>query len=146
MSRREASMNRWSPYTREESRLAKALNIIALILIAISILTLIAPYLFPVAPLFIAPPFFVSNTIAGLALMSFLAWFSAGDVRRFRAMIYVLIGGFLIGAAAFLSMQLRPIDDTQVAPLLIGFIICVIGALVVALLMAQAKTPVAPWL
>jgi choline dehydrogenase-like flavoprotein len=131
-------------YTQDESRLAGLLNRLALILFIMSVLTLIAPYLFPAAPLFIAPPYFVSNTIAGMALMAFLAWFAAGDVRRYRAMIYVLIGGFLIGAAAFLAMYLRP--QTQAAPLLLGFAVCAIAALLVTALMYRAKTPAAPWL
>jgi choline dehydrogenase-like flavoprotein len=139
-------MNRWLSYTQEETTLARCLNILAFILIVLSILTLITPYLLSNAPLFIAPPFFVSNTIAGLALLAFLAWFAAGDVRRFRPMIYVLIGGFLIGAAAFLSMMLRPIEKTQEALLLLGFGTYCVAPLVVAWLMFRAKTPQAAWL
>ncbi len=139
-------MNHWSDYTQDESRLARLLNLLAIILFILGLLTLITPYLFTTATLFIAPPYFVSNTIAGMVLMAFLAWFAAGDVRRFRAMIYVLIGGFLIGAAAFLAMYLRPIEQTQEAPLLLGFAGCSIAALLVAALMFRAKTPQAPWL
>ncbi len=139
-------MNRWSGYTQEESRLARLLNSLAIVLFILSLLTLVTPYLFPAALFFVAPPYFVSNTIAGMALMAFLAWFAAGDVRRFRSMIYVLIGGLLIGATAFLAMFLRPIEQTQQAPLLLGFALCSVAALLIAALMYRAKTPEAPWL
>ena len=139
-------MNCWSEYTVQESRLARFLNWLALIFFILALLILITPYLFTSAALFIAPPFFVSNTIAGLLLMAFLAWFAAADVRRFRAMIYVLIGGLLIGAAAFLAMYLRPMEHTQEAPLLLGFAVTTIAALLLAGLMNQAKIAQAPWL
>ena len=139
-------MNSWSGYTQEEGQLARLLNTLALILLALGLLTLITPYLFPDAPLFIAPPYFVSNTIAGMILMAFLAWCAAADVRRFRAMIYVLIGGFLIGAAAFLAMYLRPIDQTQEAPLLLGFAVCLVSALLVTGFLLRGKPAAPPWL
>jgi len=139
-------MNLWSAYSPEETRLARFLNILAATLFILSLLLVITPYLFPAAPLFIAPPFFVTNTIAGQALLAFLAWCAAADVRRFRAMIYVLIGGLLIGATAFLAMYLRPIEQVQEAPLLLGFALCVVAALILAGLMNQAKMLMAPWL
>ncbi|MBZ0290488.1 MAG: hypothetical protein K8I30_22890 [Anaerolineae bacterium] len=138
-------MNRWIDYSQAEKRLAGFLNFLTVVLIVSSLLILIAPYLFRDAPLFIAPPFFVTNTIAGLALLAFLAWCSAADVRRFRAMLYVLIGGLLIGAGAFLGLS-RPITGVQDAPLLIGFALCSVTALGVAGLVFQAKMPQAPWL
>lgn len=138
-------MNRWMDYTQAEKRLAGFLNFLAVVLIISSLIILIAPYIFREAPLFIAPPFFVTNTIAGLALLAFLAWCSAADVRRFRAMIYVLIGGLLIGAGAFLGLS-RPITGVQDAPLLIGFALCAAAAVGLALLMFQARMPQAPWL
>jgi choline dehydrogenase-like flavoprotein len=143
---RGLDMGPWLDYTQDEHRLARFLNIFALVFIVLSILILIVPYLLPDSALFIAPPFFVTNTIAGLALLAFLAWFSAGDVRRFRAMIYVLIGGLLIGAAAFVAMYLRPIEGVQDAPLLLGFAVCAVIALVLAGLMYRAKTPQVAWL
>ncbi len=139
-------MNLWSAYSPEENRLAQFLNRLAAALIILSLSIVISPYLFTTAPLFIAPPFFVTNTIAGQALLAFLAWCAAADVRRFRAMIYVLIGGLLIGAAAFLAMYLRPIDQVQEAPLLLGFALCSVVALILAGLMYQAKMVQAPWL
>jgi choline dehydrogenase-like flavoprotein len=142
----EAFMNLWSAYSPEETRLARFLNILAVALFILSLLMVTAPYLFSTAPLFIAPPFFVTNTIAGQALLAFLAWCAAADVRRFRAMIYVLIGGLLIGTTAFLAMYLRPIDHVQEAPLLLGFALCSVIALILAGLMFQAKMLQAPWL
>jgi choline dehydrogenase-like flavoprotein len=142
----EDFMNLWSAYSPEETRLSRFLNILAAVLIILSLLLVFTPYLFPTAPLFVAPPFFVTNTIAGQALLAFLAWCAAADVRRFRAMIYVLIGGLLIGAAAFLAMYLRPIDQVQEAPLLLGFALCAVVALILAGLMYRARILQAPWL
>ncbi len=139
-------MNAWSGYTQDESRLASLLNLVALVLFSLSVLLIMAAYLFPAAPLFIAPPYFVSNTAAGVVLLAFLAWFAAGDVRRFRAMIYVLVGGFLIGATAFLTLYVRPHEQTQDAPLLLGFALCAAAALQVAGLMFRAKTEAPVWL
>jgi choline dehydrogenase-like flavoprotein len=135
-----------SGYTQDEQRLASFLRLLAGVLIILSLALVILPYLLASAALFIAPPFFVTNTIAGLALLAFLAWFAAGDVRRFRAMLYVLIGGLLIGAAAFLAMYLNPVNPLQEAPLLLGFGMCTALALAVAGLMYRASTPQAPWL
>src|SRR5690606_12315474 len=85
-------------YTPEESRLASYLNLLAAILLASGFIIFLAPSVFRDAPFFSAPPLFVTNTVAGLWLLAFLAWNSAADVRRFRPMIGVLICGFLIGA------------------------------------------------
>ncbi|MBZ0292535.1 MAG: hypothetical protein K8L99_08190, partial [Anaerolineae bacterium] len=139
-------MNVWSDYTQDESRLARLLNLLALILFGLSFLMLVTPYLLPAASLFVAPPFFVSNTIAGMVLMGFLAWFSAGDVRRFRAMIYALVGGFLIGAIAFLGMYLSSIGQSQATFLLLGFGLYAVAALVVTAFTFRATTSSAPWL
>lgn len=139
-------MNTEVAYTQSEQRLAVFLNIIASILLFLGIAIVIAPYLLPDAPLFIAPPFFVTNTIAGLWLLAFLAWCSAADVRRFRAMIYVLMGGFMIGAVAFLTLSLPTIDRLQSAPLFVGYGLSVTGAILLAFLVYRAKMPEPPWL
>lgn len=139
-------MNVEIAYTQAERRLAFFLRLLAAILIVLSISMIAAPYILYSAPLFIAPPFFVTNTITGLGLLAFLAWCAAADVRRFRAMIYVLIGGFLIGAIAFLVMYLRNSVQLQNAPLLAGFALCCAGAIILAGLMFQAKMPEPPWL
>ncbi len=139
-------MSRWIGYTPDENQLANFLSGLALVLILLSLSIVVLPYLFQETLLFIAPPFFVTNTIAGLALLACLAWFSAADVRRFRAMIYVLVGGFLAGAAAFLAMYLQPVVETQEAPLLLGFALCAGVALLLAGLMYRAKKPQASWL
>ena len=133
-------------YTPAEKRLAAFLNFIALTLLIMGIAIVAAPYLFRDAPLFVAPPFFVSNTVAGLWLLAFLAWCSAADVRRFRAMIYVLMGGFVIGAIAFVAMSLPTITHLQESPLLIGFVLSCAGAVALVLLVNQAKMPQPPWL
>lgn len=139
-------MNHWSDYTQAESQLARLLNALAALFAGLALALLILPYLLPAAPLFIAPPFFVSNSMAGLTLLAFLAWFSAGDVRRFRPMIDVLIAALLIGAAAFLVMYLRPVDPMQEAPLLLGFGVCCVIALLITAQRLRARNPQAPWL
>lgn len=138
-------MSRWMDYTQAEKRLAGFLNVLAIILILSSLAIVILPYLFREAPLFIAPPFFVTNTIAGFALLAFLSWCSAADVRRFRPMIYVVMGGLTIGAAAFLGLS-RPITGVQDAPLMIGFAACGLAAVIIAFLVMAARMPQAPWL
>ncbi|HLU08688.1 MAG TPA: GMC family oxidoreductase [Oceanobacillus sp.] len=139
-------MNVEVAYTQAEKRLAFFLRLLAAILVILSISIIAAPYILYSAPLFIAPQFFVVNTITGLGLLGFLAWCAAADVRRFRAMIYLLIGGFLLGAAAFLIMQSRNSVQLQSAPLLGGFALCIAGAILLAGLLFQAKMPEAPWL
>ena len=133
-------------YTPEESRLASYLNILAAILLVTGFILLLAPFVFRDAPLFIAPPFFFTNTIAGLWLLAFLAWNSAADVRRYRPMIGVLVGGFLIGTIAFMSMAVGLPAGLQEAPLLLGFGLCAAGALVTTMFTRQAKTTAPPWL
>ena len=133
-------------YTPEESRLASYLNLLAALLLASGFIILLAPFIFREAPFFIAPPFFVTNTIAGLWLLAFLAWNSAADVRRYRAMIGVLICGFLIGAIAFVAMSVGSPAGMQESPLLIGFGLSAVGALVTAMFARQAKMPAPPWL
>lgn len=133
-------------YTRDEQRLASFLRLLAGILIVISLALIILPYLLTNTSFFTAPPFFVTNTIAGLVLLAALAWLAAADVRRFRPMLYVLVGGLLVGAAAFLAMNLRPVNPMQDAPLLLGFGVCAALALAVTALIYRAKMPQAPWL
>ncbi len=139
-------MDRWVDYTPEEHLLAGLLRSWALVSLALAAILLIAPYLFSSSVLFIAPPFFVSNSIAGLLLMAFLAWLSAGDVRRFRAMIYVMVGGLLIGAAAYLSMYLANRTGPQTLMLLIAFAVSIMAALLIAGVTSQTAVAQAPWL
>jgi len=49
-----------------------------------------------------------TNGVASLGLLMLLAWFAAGDVRRFRPMIYVLIAGFAFDVAGAVILLLVP--------------------------------------
>ncbi|HEX2907695.1 MAG TPA: GMC family oxidoreductase N-terminal domain-containing protein [Phototrophicaceae bacterium] len=139
-------MERWQDYTLQEVRLAQVLKGTAIFFIVLSLLTLGLPYFLRTSPLFTAPPFFVTNTIAGLALLAVLSWLAAADVRRFRAMIYVVVGGLLIGATACLAADLHPATAPQwTLPLLLGFAVCMMLALLLAGVTARTPIAAAPW-
>jgi choline dehydrogenase-like flavoprotein len=139
-------MDRWANYTPSESRLAAALNVAAAALLCCCLALVILPFVFRDAPLFTAPPFFLTNSAAGLALMAYLAWSAAADVRRYRPMIAVVVGGFLIGAAASLALLLQYPDSIYSVALVIAFGLCCAAALALTWLSLRAERPQAPWL
>lgn len=142
-------MNTESGYTSAEQRLASLLNALAALLAALVVIGIVAPYLFPDAELFTVPPFWVTNSIAGLGLLALLAWCAAADVRRFRPLIYIFIGGAVIGAAGCLLLLAQPHPDSQSAPLLVAATACAAAALLVigATLTAPEAAPRwSPWL
>ena len=123
-------------YSGQEQTLARALNITAAVLFVLAILLLILPTF--------APPFWVSNATAGLFLQMFLAWFSAGDVRRFRPLIAALIGGFVIGAVAQFAMLIS--GTAPAIPLILVGLACLAAALILFGLMRNARSAPATWL
>lgn len=133
-------------YTQDERKLATYLNTLAALFAVSGLAVLILPYALRNAPFFVAPPFFVTNTIAGLWLMAYLSWCSAADVRRYRAMIAVVFGGLLIGAVSFVALSVRTGPPIQDAPLLIGFGLCAAAALGLAWFVRKAQMPAPPWL
>lgn len=139
-------MKHWAEYTPQEHQLAGFLKLLAAVLFVFSLLLLVVPLLVPASLWFTAPPFLVSNTIAGLVLLAFLSWLAAADVRRFRAMIHVLTGGLFTGAAAFLAMYLRPTDLPRQTSLLVALVVCLSIALLIMYLTARASAPQASWL
>lgn len=138
-----------SAYTGAEQRLAALLNALAALLAILALASVAAPYFFPDAALFTAAPFWITNSIAGLGLLAFLAWCAAADVRRFRPTIYILIGGFVIGAAGCLLLLAQPHPAAQTAPLAAGAAACAAAALLVAsaaLTAREAAPRWSPWL
>lgn len=138
-------MIRESAYTPVELRLANALNLFAALLTGLAIFTLATPYLFPDSPLFITVPFFVNNSIAGLGLLAFLAWCAAADVRRFRPLIYIVIGGLLIGGVGCLVLLAQPHFDVFTVPLILGFVLCAGAALLIGIQARTAQKPAPRW-
>lgn len=142
-------MNTESVYTSAERRLAALLNALAALLAALAVMGIIAPYLFRDAALFTAAPFWVTNSLAGLGLLALLAWYAAADVRRFRPLIYIFIGGVAIGAAGCLLLLAQPHPDTQSVPLLVSAGLCAVTVVLVtgaAVTAPEAAPRWSPWL
>jgi choline dehydrogenase-like flavoprotein len=137
-------MDQKSGYLPEEERLALFLKRLAQALILLALLSLLYTVLRnPVAPAFAAAPFLVTNTIAGLVLLSMLAWYSKADVRRFRPIIYVLVSGLLIGAVGSLALFFSPVGQSAI---LIGsFILCAAAAAVLLVLLRSVKGHLQVW-
>jgi choline dehydrogenase-like flavoprotein len=125
-------------YLPDEERLAQFLKRLAQGLLFLSLFTLLYPIIrTPVTPPFVTMPFLLSNTIAGLFLLSLLAWFSKADVRRFRPVIYVIASGLLVGAMASLILTFSSMGQN---PILIAcFIISSIIAIVLITLLRLVK-------
>ncbi len=133
-----------TPYTQDEARLARVLNWYAVIAALLCLASLIGAYAGPSGDFFIEPPF-VSNTVAGLGLLALLAWFAAGDVRRFRVMITVLLVGLGTGVVSFLVLYFGPTGSLQAAPLLIGAALCTVAIGLLAWLVVRAKPAAPAW-
>ena len=140
-------MNSPSGRTQAEHALARLLTALAALLTALDLLLLIGALLMPDAPLFRAPAFWITNTIAGVGLIAFLAWLSAADVRRYRPLIYALIGGFVTGAVACLLMLASRVGAAQTVGLLVTAIaFAALAAITGYALNAAQKTLQPPWL
>ncbi|HLF24900.1 MAG TPA: GMC family oxidoreductase [Anaerolineae bacterium] len=133
------------PYTPAESRLSRVLNSIALIAAALCALTLFGAYRGPATTFFVQPPL-VSDTAAGLGLLALLAWFAAADVRRYRPMITILIGGLALSAGTFLALTFSPHGQDQASTLLAGVVTCSIATLALGLLVRHAPVAAPTWM
>ncbi|HVC35099.1 MAG TPA: GMC family oxidoreductase [Chloroflexota bacterium] len=96
-----------TPYTRQEVFLRRLMVSVASIAAVLSLATLYGAYVGPSTTFFTTPPW-VSNTVAGLGLIALLAWFAAGDVRRFRSMARVLVGGLALATLASIVLSASP--------------------------------------
>lgn len=81
-------------YTPAEKQLAWFLRMVALVHALLYLYGAYGAYQGATTTTFIEPPL-VSNAVASLSLLALLAWFAAGDVRRWRGMVYLLIAGFV---------------------------------------------------
>lgn len=135
-----------TPYTRAETQLRRVLNAIAAVA-GIALLASLVGVFFGLAPGFFVEPPWVSNALAGLALLAFLAWLAAGDVRRFRLLAWVLAGGLVLGAVLFLVLLASPRGSDQLGVLLAAAIVSGVLALVAAGQLRQTKSipPILPW-
>src|SRR5215468_3949701 len=133
-----------TPYTSDEARLARLLNWYAVVAAALCLVCLVGAYFGPSDTFFVEPPF-VSNTVAGLGLMALLAWFSASDVRRFRAMIYVLLTSLTIAAVSFIVLYLSPKGSLQPALLPVNAVVSIIAVGLLAWFLSKAKSAEPAW-
>ncbi len=136
-----------APYSPAEARLARALTGIGLIAALLSVLTLLGAHVGPWTTFFVQPPW-VSNTVAGLAVLGLLGWFAGADVRRFRILARLQAAGLVLGAVVLLALALGPSAADQVLVLLgAAFVSAVAGGGLIALLRATKPARAAhPWL
>jgi choline dehydrogenase-like flavoprotein len=135
------------PYDKQELRLSQMLRGLAGVAALLCLAGLVGAYFGPSTAFLVQPPW-VSNTVAGLGVLAFLAWFAAADVRRFRSMAHLLVAATAIGAATFVALLWSPHAAGQTIALLIaaggaGGIMLLLAWL---LQRAQALPPVLPWM
>ncbi len=140
-------MNPSHPLTPPEERLARGLNLLAGGLVLLALVTFAAAYRsVPGSALYNAPPFWVSNSLAGLLLVAFLAWLAAGDVRRFRPLIVIVVLSLLIGAVAlFLTPINLPALIVPASTLTLLALVLLLAAIFVGAALAQAGTAAPVW-
>lgn len=92
-----------------------------------------------------APPFFVTNTIAGFALLAFVAWVTAADVRRYRALAYTLLAMLLLGAVIYGVIALSPVSASADPVLVSAGVLLVAGGLLLALLILEVQPQAPAW-
>ncbi len=137
-------------YTPAERRLAQLLGVLSWVGLALTVVALIgvaqglAPGFFVEAP-------FAAGTFVALGVLTLLAWFAAGDVRRFREMVHLLTVGLAFVAITCLALLFSPNGPTQQTPLIIGAAIGIVLMLLTgALSMSARPEPNAlvarPWL
>ncbi len=123
-------MNPSHPLSRPEAQLARVLNVLAGALVLLAVVTLVSAYVNTPgsAPLFNAPPFWVSNSLVGLLLVAFLAWLAAADVRRFRPLILIVIASLVVGAVALILTPINLAPSSQpVNPVYLPLILILIA-------------------
>jgi choline dehydrogenase-like flavoprotein len=139
-------MNVPGAYTQAEQRLAAFLKLAAILFVVPGIFAVVFPYTLSDEHRLNTSPIFIANTAAGLWVLALLAWFAAGDVRRFRPMVYVLIGTMFIGGLGLGVVYALNAAVSQSVPLLVGLLLYAIGTIVLAVLVSRAKLLKAPWL
>jgi choline dehydrogenase-like flavoprotein len=131
-------------YTQAEKQLAAFLNVIAVLHAALYVVGVVGAYFGPTNPFFTQPPF-ASNAAAAMGLVALLAWFAAADVRRFRPLIYMLIGGFTLGAVGWFIFYLSPKGALQPEALVAGVGLAVIFGALLTLLATNAHNNEPAW-
>jgi choline dehydrogenase-like flavoprotein len=129
-----------SEYNREEVQLRRALRGVAVVGALLFLAMLVGAILGLGIAVF--QPSFLANAAVGLGLIALLAWFASGDVRRFRFLVRVLIGGLLFGALALVILAISPGATNDQSSLLTGAI--VFGLVGLALGWLLRRTPVIP--
>jgi len=140
----EVAVLRYSP---AEERLARTLTGGGLAAALLSVLTLLGAHVGPWTGRFGQPPW-VSNTVAGLAVLGLLGWFAGADVRRFRALARLQAAGLAIGAVALAALAVGPATGGKNVILLVAAGVCAVAdcGLIVMLRAAKPAPAVLPWL
>ncbi|HEY3082995.1 MAG TPA: GMC family oxidoreductase [Chloroflexota bacterium] len=120
------------PGTVAETRLAGWLDRVALTAALLALAALIVALVEPGAPSTIVGP-----TIAGLVLLALVARCASGDVRRFRALTWLVAAGLALAGTVLLPVGLLPGDGTAWAPL-VGALVAYALAVAVGLAMQLA--------
>ncbi|MFL5805276.1 MAG: GMC family oxidoreductase N-terminal domain-containing protein [Roseiflexaceae bacterium] len=132
------------PYTVAEARLARWLNLVALLAAALGLAALVAAWLAPAA--FALPLPAAAETVAGLGLVALLARSAAGDVRRFRAMVWLVAAGLALAAIVLLLLALLP-GSAFASPALLGAAVLALAlAGAVGFSARRSGVQMSPWL
>lgn len=132
-------------YTPAENRLAQFLRGLAWFFLILYIAGAVGAYQGATTTLFIEPPF-VSNAVASLGLLMILAWFAAGDVRRFRVMIQLLLTGLVFSILSFLLLAFGPKGEAGRNGLLAGIVLAAFLALILWSLLQQTPAEKPRWM
>jgi choline dehydrogenase-like flavoprotein len=128
-----------------EARLAWWLDRVALLAVALALAALAAVLVAPAA--FRAPLPAAGQAVAGLALLALLARCASGDVRRFRAMTWLVAAGLAVAGAALLLLWLVSGAAAGPAPLVGAALALALAGLVAQAERASGGRPPAylPW-
>jgi choline dehydrogenase-like flavoprotein len=132
-------------YSREEKQFARLLRLVALASILLYLTMLVGVYFGHSTATFIEPPL-VSNAAASFGLFALLAWFAAGDVRRFRGMAHGLAAGLALDAAGSLLLLLTPKGAAQSTLLIVNAIVAAAFMVAIEAFALRARNTAPAWL
>src|SRR4051794_31679623 len=102
--------------TAAERRLTALLRALAGVFLVAALAYLVAPFF---ADAFQKPPF-AANSVAKVSALGLAALYAAGDVRRRRGLVGIVIAAHVVSILAMLSMLLFADGDTALLPWAIG--------------------------
>jgi choline dehydrogenase-like flavoprotein len=133
-------------YTPAEKQIAWVLNIVAIVLAVLLVSGALIIYFNqgPSGHVLTQTPL-DTNGVASLGLLMLLAWFAAADVRRFRTMTYVLIGGFAFDVVGALVLLRAPGSATASGQLIVGAVFSAVIAIVLLVMTLRARIIAPKW-